>query len=124
MVDTVTELDCHNNCLTELEFEDFITLAHLDCSYNKLKTLDVMNVKGFDMGLNCSHNELKSVAFYSALGFNSAGNQLEEITTSEYMLSLIGTEYFIFEFWGKCDPLTYLPPTHQHSYEFPRFNIL
>ena len=118
------DLDCHNNCLTELEFEDFITLAHLDCSYNKLKTLDVMNVKGFDMGLNCSHNELKSVAFYSALGFNSAGNQLEEITTSEYMLSLIGTEYFIFEFWGKCDPLAYLPPTHQHSYEFPRFNIL
>lgn len=117
------ELDCHNNLLTELKFSDII-LAYLNCSYNKLRSLDVMNVKGFDIGLNCSYNELKSVAFYAALGFNGIGNQIEEITTSDYMMSWIGTEYFLFESWGRCDGLTYLPPTHQFSYEYPKFTVL
>lgn len=132
-------LQIGNNDCTGLELYNCPELTDLSTIGSHFTSLDLsgcpslvtVSLAGYSeyetwtgMGLDCSYNELKSVAFYAALGFNGVGNQIEEITTSDYMMSFVGTEYFLFESWGSCDALNYLPPTYQFFYEYPRFTVL
>ncbi len=56
----LTELDCHDNKLTELDVSQNRALQILDCSNNKLKTLDVSHNVNL-LKLSCGKNSLSSV---------------------------------------------------------------
>jgi hypothetical protein len=58
------ELDCSNNCLTNLKVNNCLKLKEIDCSYNQLTTLNVSNLEELEK-LICFNNYLTQITYPS-----------------------------------------------------------
>ena len=81
----LTELDCHNNQLAELDISRNTSLTKLHCGGNQLTALDVSNNTAL-IGLSCSSNQLTTldVSHNTALSnyLYCNNNQLTELNVS------------------------------------------
>jgi|GEM_PF-1197582 len=84
----ISNLDISSSGISDLTgIEDFISLQHLNCSYNQLNTLD-LSQNSFLSFLNCSHNLLTELNFENVIELDASYNQLTSLELLGYFTKL------------------------------------
>ena len=78
----LTDLECKNNALTNLNFSDCPSLEMIHCSNNKLTSLDVSSYTNL-INLECQYNELSSIevaGLSNLITFHCNNNKLTSLS--------------------------------------------
>lgn len=98
---SLEDINCSNNCLTELNVDEFTDLHYLDCSGNKLTNLDISTNINLEY-VNCSYNydlgklDVSSNKNLTAIGCSGCGlssldvsmlSELQDLSCSSNLLN-------------------------------------